>query len=317
MPPAGLSKLSMRGRIVAAVIALPIITSTAHAYVQNRNDSQKPEYWQASCVSVTVYTNGFSMLTRDEIAKSIGAAAQAWSPSAVDCAEGGHPSIEIVPSMAGDNTRAPAFGYDAHNTVFFVSEGWPVDLVSAVAITSVFTRSDGRIVDVDMRINAEWSDWANLDPGFDPAGFNGQFPFDLQNAVTHEFGHLLGFGHTCWSPFSDRERPIDDQGQGVPDCSDSVPEEIQQTVMYAIVDPLRLEVSKRFLTSDEVRGVCEIYPPTAAAPTCALDTPNDGCGCAAGAGDGNGDGDVTGVLALLAVAVITIRMRRAPRAARG
>ena len=86
----------MRGWIVAAVIALTIITSTAHAYVQKRNDSGLPEYWQASCASVTVYTNGFSMMTRDEIAKSIGAAAQAWSPGAVSCPDGGHPSIEIV-----------------------------------------------------------------------------------------------------------------------------------------------------------------------------------------------------------------------------
>ena len=307
----------MRGRLVAAVIALPIITSTAHAYVQKLNDSGLPEYWQASCVSVTVYTNGFSDMTRDEVAKSVGAAAQAWSPAAVSCPDGGNPSIEIVTSMAAADARAPAVAYDAHNTVSIVSEGWRPGLESAVALTSVFARSDGRIVDADMQINAEWSEWANLDPGFDPTGFNGQFPFDLQNAVTHEFGHLLGFGHTCWSPFSDPVRPIDDQGQEVPDCGDSAPDEVKQSVMYAVVDPLRLEISKRFLSIDEVRGVCEIYPPTTAPPVCALDTPNDGCGCAAAAGDGQTDGQAAGVLALLAIALGAIRMRRARRAARG
>jgi len=305
----------MHGRIVAAVIALPILTSTAHAYVQKLNDSGLPEYWQASCVPVTVYTNGFSEMTRDEVAKSVAAAAQTWSPGAVGCPGGGNPSIEIVTSMAAADARAPAVAYDAHNTVSIVSQGWRPDLVSAVALTSVFARSDGRIVDADMQINAEWSEWANLDPGFDPTGFNGQFPFDLQNAVTHEFGHLLGFGHTCWSAFSDPVRPIDDQGQEVPDCGDTAPDDVKQTVMYAVVDPLRLEVSKRFLSTDEIRGVCEIYPPTTAAPVCALDTPNDGCGCAAAAGDG--DREAAGVLALLAVALYTIRMRRARRAARG
>ncbi len=309
----------MRGQIVAAVIALTVITSsTAHAYVQDRNESDLPKYWQASCVSVTVYTNGFSMMTRDEIAKSIGAAARSWSPGAVSCPDGDHPSIEIVTSMAAANTPAPAVGYDAHNTVMFVTEGWDPDLESAVAATRVFARSDGRIVDADIQINAQWNDWANLDPGFDPNGLNNQFPLDLQNAITHEFGHLLGFGHTCWSMSSDEVRPIDDQGQGVPDCGASAPEAVRQSVMYAVVDPLGLEVSKRFLSSDEIRGVCEIYPDTAAAPACALDTPNDGCGCAAAARDGkDGEGDGAGTLTLLAVALCAIRMRRAPRAARG
>ncbi len=304
--------MNMRGPIVAALLALPIVTPTAHAYVQKLNERGQREYWQASCVSVSVYINGFAMMTRDEIAKSIGAAAQSWSPGAVSCPDGGHPTIEIVTSMAADNAPAPRVAYDAHNTVVFINENWRPGLESAVALTSVFARADGRIVDADMQINAEWSDWANLDPGFDPSGLNGQFPFDLQNAVTHEMGHLLGFGHTCFSAFSDPERPVDDMGQAVPDCGDAAPDSVRQSVMYAIVDPLRLEVSKRFLSEDEVRGVCGVYPPSAEAPACPMDTPNDGCGCAAGGGAGG----AAGVLALLAVAIV-VRGRRAPRAARG
>jgi len=302
----------MRGPIVASVLALLIVTPTAHAYVQKLNDSGLPEYWQASCVSVTVYTNGFSMMTTHEVAKSIGAAARAWSPGAVSCPAGGHPTIEIVASMAAATTPAPPVAYDAHNAVIVVTEGWRPGLESAVALTSVFARSDGRIVDADMQINAQWSDWANLDPGFDPSGFNGQFPFDLQNAVTHEFGHLLGFGHTCFSAFSDPVRPLDDMGQEVPDCGDAAPDSVKQSVMYAIVDPLRLETSKRFLSDDEIRGVCSIYPATAEAPACALDTPNDGCGCSAGGSDGG----VAAAPALLAI-LFLVRCRRARRAARG
>src|SRR5688572_12004570 len=198
----------MRGRIIATVFALSIVTPTAHAYVQKANDSGLPEYWQASCVSVTIYTNGFSMMSRHEVAKSVGAAAQAWSPGAVSCPGGGRPTIEIVAAMAADSARAPRVAYDAHNAVMFILEGWEPGFESAVALTSVFARSDGRIVDADMQINAEWSEWANLDPGFDPYGLDGLFPFDLQNAVTHEFGHLLGFGHTCYSAFSDKARPV-------------------------------------------------------------------------------------------------------------
>jgi hypothetical protein len=302
----------MRSRIVAAFFALSIVTPTAHAYVRSLNaESGRPEYWHASCVPVTIYTNGFSMMSRHEVAKSIAAAAQAWSPGAVSCSGGGRPTIEIVTAMAAENAPAPRLAYDAHNAVTFILENWKPGYESAVAITSVFARSDGRIVDVDMQINAEWSDWANLDPGFDPYAFNGEFPFDLQNAVTHEFGHLLGFGHTCFSPFSDPAPPINDAGEEVPECGESAPDALKLSVMYAVVDPLRLETNKRHLTDDEVRGICEVYPPNAQPPVCPLDTPNDGCGCS-GAG---GVGDLAGALAVLAVTLV-VRKRRARRAAR-
>ena len=85
--------------------------------------------------------------------------------------------------------------------------------------------------------------------------------------------------------------------------------------MYAVVDPLRLETNKRYLSEDERRGVCEVYPPNAEVPACALDTPNDGCGCAAAGGDG-GQGGMAGALALLGIALV-LTSRRARRAARG
>lgn len=299
----------MSGRIVAAIIALPIVTSTVHAYgyVRKTTDGGIPEYWQASCAQVTVYTNGFSMMTRDEIAKSIAAAAREWSPGAVACSAGGSPVVEIVTSMAAPDAATPRVAYDGHNALIFRLQDWPIGLEAAVALTTVSARSDGRIVDVDMQINAVFSDWANIDPGFDPTGLNGQNPFDLQNAVTHEFGHLLGFGHTCFSAFSDDVRPIDHLGQPVPDCGDFAPDEVKQTVMYAIVDPFTLETSKRFLSPDEVLGVCDVYPATAAVPACPLDTPNDGCGCATAPDDGS----AAATLALLALLVVMNRSRRA------
>jgi MYXO-CTERM domain-containing protein len=301
----------LRGGTVAAFVAVLLLAPPAHAYVQKLNDNNLPEYWQASCVSVVVYTNGFSMMTRDEVAKSIGAAAQAWSPAAVTCPDGGHPSIEIVTSMAPADAPAPPVAYDAHNAIIFRTQGWEPGREAAVAITTVFARSDGRIVDADMQINAEWSAWANLDPGFDPGGREGQF--DLQNAVTHEFGHLLGFGHTCFSGLSDPARPVDDMGVEVPDCNDSAPDEVRQSVMYAVVDPLSFETSKRTLSPDEVRGVCAVYPESASTPACPLDTPNDGCGCATGAPSGGG---AAAPLVLLA-ALLLVRSRRGRRAGRG
>ena len=85
--------------------------------------------------------------------------------------------------------------------------------------------------------------WMNLDPGvsipFDK-GDTRQW-FDLQNALTHEFGHFIGLDHTCFIQSADgssvsadgKLRPKDDQGIDVPNC-DASPANVQLTVMFNV-----------------------------------------------------------------------------------
>ena len=203
--------------LVAAGVALAL-AQPAQAYVRSRADSGIPKYWQKSCIPVTVYQNGFADMSRDEVAKSIAAAAHTWSPTAVTCPDGvSHPFVEIVTSIAPEGELPPTPAYDGRNTLLFYTYDRPYPppevsgiSLNVIALTSTWARADGHIVDADVRVNAKDNFFANLDPG-STAG-NGQLPFDLQNAITHEFGHLIGLGHTCWSPFSDPEQPVDDQG---------------------------------------------------------------------------------------------------------
>ncbi len=176
----------------------------------------------------------------------------------------------------------PTPAYDGRNTLLFYTPSRPYPpfeisgiAISTVALTSTWARADGHIVDADVRINAVDNFFANIDPGF--IATNGQFPFDLQNAVTHEFGHLIGLGHSCWNLFSDTEQPIDDMGVPVPTC-DTAPDDVVQTVMFATIQA-NLETSKRVLSPDDIRAACSIYPSTQDPHVCAYDTPNEGCGC--------------------------------------
>jgi MYXO-CTERM domain-containing protein len=313
MRPAGIARQSLL--MVAACVAM---APPAHGYVRSRVDGGIPKYWQTSCVPIAIYLNTFSDMTRDEVAKSVAAAAHAWSPTEVTCADGvSHPFIEIVPAMMPETSAPPKPAYDGHNTLLFYTalRPYPPPEVSGisfgvVALTSTWARADGHIVDADVRVNAVDNKFVNIDTGFVPP--NGDGVMDLQNALTHELGHLLGLGHSCWAPFSDLEQPIDDQGVGVPYC-DAAPADVRQTVMFALIDG-NLETTKRHLSPDDIRAVCEIYPEEQDPHGCTLDMPDDGCGCNAG----DGAAPVGAALAVLAgLGLAAARSRRARRGDRG
>jgi MYXO-CTERM domain-containing protein len=310
----------MTGRALAAGVVLATVAAAGPAwgYVRSRVpagcaplsddpiDGCLEIAWsktETNCVPITLYLNGFTQMTVDEVAKSMSAAAHAWSPSEVPCpgtTRPTNPFLEIVPSLAPLDARKPPVANDAHNVAVFVIDEFPHD-AGVIALTTLSNKKDGRILDADIEVNARDWQWTNLDPGAPPVG--DQFPIDLQAAITHEFGHFLGLGHTCYTPFgSDEVRPVDHEGNPVPDCQDHTPG-VEDTVMFAIVEPG--DSRKRSLTDDDKAGVCAIYPEADDPRICALDLPDDGCGCAAGGRDAGGPaaGALAFVLALGALRV--------------
>jgi MYXO-CTERM domain-containing protein len=301
--------VSRRGLLLAAALGLALAAPRpARAYVRARaQQSDLPSFWDASCAIVTIYLNGFTGMSADEVAKSIGAAAHAWSPEVVTCpgpgdAGAGHPSFEIIPQLAGAGP-APSVGPDGRNIVVFQTQTWAYG--DAIALTSRNTDPSGRIFDADIEVNATGAvTWANLDPGATAQHVSGSI--DLQTAITHEFGHFLGLAHTCYHDgFDPPPRPVDDQGNPSPDCTDdTIPQ--AAAVMWYQVEPD--STFKRVIAQDDARGVCAIYPPDAVLPACAANFPDDGCGCRAGAGDGPA-GPAAALLALAALLSVRRRAR--------
>ena len=90
-------------------VALALASPPAWGYVRKKTDGGLDEYWQPNCVQVNVYIYDFDRMSRDEIAKSVSAAAHTWSPSAVTCPDGtSHPFFEVVPSLAAPGKKAAA-----------------------------------------------------------------------------------------------------------------------------------------------------------------------------------------------------------------
>jgi uncharacterized protein (TIGR03382 family) len=151
--------------------------------------------------------------------------------------------------------------------------------------TTSYNTHNGEILDADMELNAA-----------DPAAETGQLPtaagyyftcgpiappctslgqagcvwLDVQNTVTHEAGHVIGFAHNA-DP---------------------------QSTMYATA-PIG-DTSKRSLAVEDIQGVCDVYP--AGKPPLPCGTNSSGCGC--------GTTGAEGVLGLAAVALAWRRRPR-------
>lgn len=275
----------LAGAVMAATVLMAAVAPrAAQAYVRYTTKSGVPFYWPQSCVHLTAYPADSPDMTPEEIMRAVSAAAGAWSRGQLACT-----FMDIQPTSSTEPT--PAAKFDYYNVLVFRHDSWckagdPTMCYdpAALAITSVFvSTADGKIRDGDVEVNARNFVWADAD--LDPT----RGKQDLQNALTHEFGHLIGLDHTCYIPGTVANPPLDNTGTAVPSC-DQASEAIRETTMFASAVPG--DVSKRTLAPDDQQAVCDIYPVASDPMTCpaegtpASSNPN-GCGCAVGAGAGS------------------------------
>jgi hypothetical protein len=256
--------------------ALTLAPGTASAYVRTLTKGEKdgsnrfPAYWNHPIIPIVVHLGSPpAPLTADQILRATRAAAAAWSRQAIACSQ---VEVRVVTDPSADALAVS----DRVSHLVFRNDVWckkpaPADGrcydPGMLAVTSVFMRkSDGRILDADIEVNAISADWSDIVA--DPT--SGETTQDLQGALTHEFGHLLGFEHSCLLPGD--EMRVDDQGQVSPSCMFAA--DPNDSVMIASVRPGKH--IPRTLSDDDIRGVCAVYPPVGKM------VPGDHAGCAVG-----------------------------------
>lgn len=150
---------------------------------------------------------------------------------------------------------------------------------AVIALTTTnYNRSTGVIFDSDIEFNAAGFRFVTEPPARCPRqGDPACEVHDIQNTVTHEIGHFIGFDH---SP-------------------------LPASTMYASALPA--ETIKRDLSPDDTDAICHVYPAGAPVRTCTpsgnivvtpADDGGDGpCGCGSG-------GSAAGGLVLLALALL-------------
>lgn len=302
----------IRARIAVAATICLLAAAPARAYVRYRTEAGAPLAWSGTCLAITAYPAALAeMMPPDRVSAAASAAAQAWSADQV-----AGTALEIL--VTTSDGAAPAAANDGRSALIFRTDSWckageaPGSCSydpAALALTSVFARtSTGEILDADIEVNAKLFLWADLDLGTQ-ASANVQ---DLQNALTHEVGHLIGLDHPCLLPGSNGPPSVDDLGNPVPACDDA-PEAILESTMFPSATPG--DLSKRTLAPDDELAAREIYPANVdglcTSPTPATEPPSWGC-AASGALP-----PAPGALACVAAAFAWAAARRRPRARSG
>jgi uncharacterized protein (TIGR03382 family) len=130
-----------------------------------------------------------------------------------------------------------------------VHDCWDHDTSIVALTTTSYIVSNGELVDADVEVNAASATPTIVDsPPCSPGAISTScVANDVQNAMTHEFGHFLGLAHS-------------------PDPA---------STMYAS-EPLG-ETSKRVLDPGSKQFVCDVYPSGQASKDCtSSDTPSSG-----------------------------------------
>ena len=154
------------------ISTLLLLSSGAHAY------DTIGAAWPAEAFPIpyTVHVE-LEGVDEDETLAAIEEAFATWE--AVDC-------VELSFSYEG-RSEATWGEVDGENTIFVIASGWPEDaaLLSAPQVVT----AGSEIVEADLALNAESYAWS-------ADGADGIAVFDIQGAMTHEIGHLLGLWHS-------------------------------------------------------------------------------------------------------------------------
>ena len=150
---------------------------SAFAWEAKTDNSGAPLLWPNNEIVYYLNTDGYTDLTEADIEQAIIASASAWDANQFNAG--------LTFSYQGMTKTKGADFSDGEHSISF-DDSWSED-PELLAITYVWSNSNGEIIHFDIEINIDDVEWS-------VSGENGKH--DLTNSMTHEFGHALGLEHS-------------------------------------------------------------------------------------------------------------------------
>lgn len=261
-----------------------LLPATALGWVQSTSSKGAPIHWEEPCVGVYWNEDGSDNVEGDADLKAFQLSMDAWNKVQCSTAELQYAGLTNSTVTDYEHEDPP------YSLVVFREKNWPY-AQRPVAFTSVtYNPNTGVVVDADIEVNGEDFHFTT-----NPQ-LNGN-AIDIQNTLTHELGHVLGFDHSA--------------------DSDS-------TMFFQTVAG---ETGMRTLSQDDEEGLCTLYPAEEFATCTPLEeayfdvtvTPQDqtsdgGCS-ASSSSSGLGTILALGLLAALGGGLLWLRGRGRGRAA--
>ena len=192
-----------------------------------------PLYWKNACVGYSLQRIASKQISYDDASNSIAEAFTRWTSTPCPTDGTGFSRVSIDVRDLGP-VDCGLVEYDSsgpnQHVIVFRDDQWPHnDSANTLALTTVtFNPDSGEIYDADMEINSadqKLTVVANASQPIQPS------QYDFLSIVTHETGHFLGMAHSADT----------------------------RATMFAHYSPG--STAMRLLTSDDVAGICQIYPP--------------------------------------------------------
>jgi predicted Zn-dependent protease len=222
-----------RGSAVAALGSLVVLLpATSEAYVRtmtctsagptvcSQGQTPLPLYWDGDCVTYHIQEAGPEDTDNELAFGLIEGGFDAWNS----------PECSYMTFVNGGFTDEDRVGYNPYtgqqgnaNVIVFRDEQWE-HAAGVVALTSItYAPSTGEVADADIEFNGRDYRLTSTD---DPR----RARIDVGNTTTHEAGHFLGLDHTP----------------------------VEAATMFATAP--NGELHKRTLESDDIEGLCDVYP---------------------------------------------------------
>lgn len=224
-------------RLLGIALATAVLTATVPASAFCRTTTERPPadvadcwtqglpiYQPAQCLPYRLWSKESPKIPNAILSDRLARAFAAWTAPNPTCV----PGITAIELSPVNDPAIVAYSADQPGrNVIGVAPTWTHVGSETLSLTTLtFRPGTGEVIDSDVEINGEVS-WSFTEAA--PSQDNGEV-YDLQTALTHEVGHMLGLAHSA-----------------DPDSS-----------MYPSYDPISIEI--RTLNADDQAGVCAIYP---------------------------------------------------------